>query len=58
MVESANSLRMVLLTSRAERKLEMTLTLFLAVTAALWVTLNAPQPVLVPVAVTKGGADG
>jgi hypothetical protein len=58
MVESANSLRMALLTSRAERKLEMTLTLFLAVTAALWVTLNAPQPVLVPVAVTKGGADG
>jgi hypothetical protein len=49
---------MALLTSRAERKLEMTLTLFLAVTAALWVTLNAPQPVLVPVAVTKGGADG
>lgn len=36
----------------------MILTLFLAVTAALWVTLNAPQPVLVPVAVTKGGADG
>jgi hypothetical protein len=36
----------------------MTLTLFLATVAALWVTLNAPQPILVPVVVTKGGTDG
>jgi dolichol kinase len=58
MVESANSPRMDLPTSKAERKLEMTLTLFLATVAALWVTLNAPQPILVPVVVTKGGTDG